>query len=106
MASFSVTPIQPSGSASAGSASRNLPPPGQTNGTRALNRAVAQAVQTLNDAGYAGAGRELTFSVDQATKRPVIKVVDISTNEVIQQWPPEYALQLAAESEKFTRDSG
>jgi uncharacterized FlaG/YvyC family protein len=63
-------------------------------------------VQTVNDAGYPGDGREVTFSVDQATKRPVIKVVDTSTKEVLQQWPPEYVLQLAADAEKLTRDSG
>jgi flagellar protein FlaG len=75
-------------------------------GERALTRAVASAVQTLNDAGYAGAGREVTFSLDQATKRPIVKLVDTSTKEVLEQWPAEYLLQLAAEAKKLTRDSG
>jgi uncharacterized FlaG/YvyC family protein len=73
---------------------------------RALNRAVSAAVQTVNSTGAAGDGREVTFSVDQATKRPVIQVVDTATKEVLNQWPPEYLLQLAADSSKFTRDAG
>lgn len=73
---------------------------------RALNRSVAAGVQTLNNAGYAGDGREVTFSLDQATKRPIVQVVDTTTREVLQQWPPEYMLQLAAEAKQLTRDSG
>jgi uncharacterized FlaG/YvyC family protein len=68
--------------------------------SRALNRAVSTAVQQLNDAGYAGAGREVTFSVDRASQLPVIKVVDATTREIISQWPLEYVLQLAAETKK------
>lgn len=65
---------------------------------RTLNRAISAAVGKLNDAGYAGEGREVTFSIDQSTKKTVIKVIDTDTNEVITQWPPEYLLQLAAET--------
>jgi uncharacterized FlaG/YvyC family protein len=77
-----------------------------TTQARALNRALSAAVQTVNDAGYLGSGREVTFSVDQATKVPIVKVIDTASNEVIEQWPPEYLLQFAAEAEKLTRDSG
>jgi flagellar protein FlaG len=62
---------------------------------RSLNHAVANAVRQLNEAGYAGQGREVTFSVDRATKTPVIKVIDTSTKEVISQWPSEYLLEIA-----------
>ena len=89
------------------SATPVTPVPERTSGAeRALNRAVASGVQALNDAGYPGAGREVTFSFDQATKRPVVKVVDTSTKEVLEQWPPEYLLQLAADTKKLSRDSG
>ncbi len=47
---------------------------------------------------YPGEGREVTFSLDPATKAPVIKVIDTATKEVISQWPPEYLLQIAAEN--------
>jgi uncharacterized FlaG/YvyC family protein len=73
---------------------------------RALNVSIAVAVKTLNSAGYAGDGREVTFSFDQATRRPIIRVVDTATKEVLHQWPPEYLLQLAADTNKLTRDSG
>jgi uncharacterized FlaG/YvyC family protein len=102
MAQNSITPIQ----ALASAASPITPPVTTTAEERALNRSVAAGVQTLNDAGYAGEGREVTFSVDQATKRPIIQVVDTSTKEVIQQWPPEYLLQIAADAQKLARDSG
>jgi flagellar protein FlaG len=102
MAQNSITPIQ----AIAGTVSTVTPLTVPTTAERALSRSVSAAVQRVNDAGYPGDGREVTFSVDQATKRPVIRVVDTSTKEVIQQWPPEYLLQIAAEVDKLTRDSG
>src|SRR5689334_12798173 len=68
--------------------------------SRALNRAVSQAVGTLNGMGYAGDDREITFSVDRQTQSPIIRVVDAQTKEVLQQWPPEYLLQIAADLKK------
>jgi uncharacterized FlaG/YvyC family protein len=102
MAQNSITPVQ----ALASTAPANIAPAKSTAEERALNRSVSVAVQTLNNAGYAGDGREVTFSVDQATRRPVVKVVETSTKDVIMQWPPEYLLQLAADANKLTRDSG
>jgi uncharacterized FlaG/YvyC family protein len=77
-----------------------------TDAERTLIRSVATAVQTVNDSGYLGADRSVTFSVDHASRLPVVKVVDNSTNEVVAQWPPEYLLQLAAEAKKPAGDSG
>jgi uncharacterized FlaG/YvyC family protein len=102
MANISVTPPQPSSTITPVSPTPAIP----TTEERNLTRSVSAAAQTLNNAGYAGDGREVTFSLDQATKRPVIKVVDTSTGEVLHQWPPEYLLQLAAETKQLTRDSG
>ena len=65
---------------------------------RSLNQAVSNAVRQLNEAAYPGEGREVTFSLDRATKAPVIKVIDTTTKEVISQWPPEYLLEIAAEN--------
>jgi flagellar protein FlaG len=73
---------------------------------RTLNRAVSTAVSDLNNAGFPGAGRELTFSVDQVTKAPVIKVIDTETREVISQIPSAYLLQIAADNTNNGRDSG
>jgi uncharacterized FlaG/YvyC family protein len=65
---------------------------------RAVTRQASAAIQQLNDANYGGNGREVTFSVDRASRLPVIKVVDTTTKEVIEQWPLEYYLQLAAQA--------
>lgn len=72
---------------------------------RALTQEVSKAVKRLNDAGHAGEGNEITFSIDRATRLPVIKVVNTDTNEILNQWPAEYLLQLAAVYEKGTQDS-
>jgi len=62
---------------------------------RQQNLAVSSAVRQLNTVRYAGEGREVTFSLDPATRRPVLRVVDVETKEVILQWPQAYVLQLA-----------
>jgi uncharacterized FlaG/YvyC family protein len=59
----------------------------------------------LNAAGHGGPGTEVTYSVDPDTRKPVVKVLDKDTRQVLQQWPAEYALQLAAEYERQLRDS-
>jgi len=73
---------------------------------RVLVREVSKAVRQLNDAGIAGPGNEITFSIDRATRLPVIKVVDTNTNQVLNQWPAQYVLQLAADNKESARDSG
>jgi uncharacterized FlaG/YvyC family protein len=73
---------------------------------RALNQAVSAAVSRLNAGGYLGENREVQHSLAPGTHTPVIQVIDTQTREVITQWPPEYLLQLAAEINAKTRDSG
>jgi len=60
---------------------------------------LIRAVKALNASDLLGNNRELSFGLDRETKRPVIRVVDRNTKEVIQQIPPEYALRLAEELE-------
>ena len=66
---------------------------------RVFNLSVAAAVRQLNDAGQAGAGREVTLSIDAASRQPVVKVIDSQTKEVIEQVPTKYALAIAADYE-------
>jgi flagellar protein FlaG len=61
------------------------------------NREIVQAVRAVNGAELLGSDRELVFARDRATGRPVLRIVDRSTREVIRQTPPEYALRLARE---------
>jgi len=72
---------------------------------RTLTQEVSKAVKRLNDVSYAGKSNEITFSIDRVTRLPVVKVVNTSTNEVLNQWPAQYVLQLAATYEEHTRDS-
>jgi uncharacterized FlaG/YvyC family protein len=71
-----------------------------TQAERAQTKAVASAVQVLNQAGVAGDGREVTFSKDSETKRLVIHVVDKESGKVIVQWPSAYALEMAQDYQK------
>jgi uncharacterized FlaG/YvyC family protein len=42
-----------------------------------------------------GEGRQLSFTRDPQTRKPVIQIIDQSTGEVVDQIPPETVLQLA-----------
>ena len=64
----------------------------------AQNRDLIQAVKSINAAEHFGMDSELTFVRDRHTGRPVIRVVNSKTKEVIQQIPPEYVLELAKRS--------
>lgn len=64
---------------------------------RAVTREIVGAVERLNELDYAGQGREITFSIDRTTRIPVVKVVNTDTKEVVEQWPAEYVLRLAAD---------
>ncbi|HXN46624.1 MAG TPA: flagellar protein FlaG [Bryobacteraceae bacterium] len=58
-------------------------------------RELIQAVKALNAAEVFGDKNEVTFILDQKTRRPVVRIVDRNTNQVIRQIPPEYALRMA-----------
>lgn len=60
-----------------------------------INREVASAVQTLNQNGTAGPGREFSIAIDGKTRVPVVRIVDSVTNELIEQIPSQYILDLA-----------
>ena len=59
------------------------------------NREVIQAVRAVNASDKLGDKNELTFSLDRRTRRPVVKIVNRVTNEVVQQIPNEEVLRLA-----------
>jgi flagellar protein FlaG len=69
----------------------------QSNGDRP---AVEQAVQQIAD--FVNNTRpELSFSVDEASGVRVVKIVDMTTKEVIRQYPSEEAIQLAQALDKL-----
>jgi flagellar protein FlaG len=61
----------------------------------AEHREVIQAVKAVNGSETLGPDDELTFAVDRETRRPVIKLVNRNTKEVIRQIPAEVVLHLA-----------
>lgn len=64
---------------------------------RAEQAQLVRAVEAVSEARLFGEKSELAISVDRETRRPVVKIIDRETKEVIQQIPPEYLLRLAEE---------
>ena len=69
--------------------------PAQTDQVRQL----AQSVQQLNQSSLVPDGREFSLSLDPKTKLPVVRVMDTTTHDVIEQVPAEYILNLTASLE-------
>lgn len=63
----------------------------------AEQRDLVQAVRTVNAAEMLGQDNELSFLMDRETQRPVLRIVNRKTKEVVRQVPPEYVLRLARE---------
>jgi len=60
-------------------------------------RALIQAVRAVNGAELFGQNNELTFIMDRATRKAVVRIVDKQTHEVVDQIPSEYVLRMAEE---------
>jgi len=58
-------------------------------------RQIVTAIRGLNKSELLGQGREIAFTRDPETQRPVIQIRDQDSGEVIDQLPPEGLLQLA-----------
>jgi uncharacterized FlaG/YvyC family protein len=61
----------------------------------AQQRQLRQAVHAINKAESYGPRSELTLSVDQETRLPLLQVVDKQTKQVLLQIPTESVLLLA-----------
>jgi flagellar protein FlaG len=72
----------------------------ETSADRAQQREIIQAVHAVNKAEVFGQNSELTYALDRETRRPVLRIVDKKTREVIDQIPSERVLALARESLK------
>ena len=60
----------------------------------AERRQLVQAVRAVNESRALGRN-QLIFMVDSHTRRPIIRVEDRETHELVLQIPPEYVLRLA-----------
>jgi|SRR5579871_2216677 uncharacterized FlaG/YvyC family protein len=66
------------------------PDPAET----AQRRQMIQAARSINESGILGRN-QIVFLIDPATRRPLLRVEDRETHEVLLQLPPEYVLRMA-----------
>lgn len=60
-------------------------------------RGLIQALKAVNSSELFGEENELTFIVDRATRRMVVRIVNRNSGEVVDQIPAEYVLRMAEE---------
>jgi uncharacterized FlaG/YvyC family protein len=61
------------------------------------HRPLIQAVKAVNAAQALGSDRELTYAIDRKTRRVIVRIVNSSTGEILDQIPNEQVQQLADE---------
>ncbi len=71
-------------------ATRPSPPPQEL----ADNRELIRAVRALNATEFYGQNNELTFVLDRETRRPLVRIINRETKEVVLQIPPEHVLRM------------
>jgi flagellar protein FlaG len=87
---MNIAPVQPGSQFPA--AQITLPTPAQL----VSRREIVTAVAALNKAEWRGQDNELTFTMDRDTRRPVIRIIDRTTKEVLEQIPAKSVLHAAA----------
>lgn len=70
---------------------------------RAEQARLIQAVKSVNQSGVFGSSDELTFSSDPESGRPIIRLVNKDTKEVVRQIPAEYLLRLSDDPQRISR---
>jgi flagellar protein FlaG len=58
-------------------------------------RELVKAIKAINATEFFGENYELTFVLDRETHRPLMRIIDRNTREVIRQLPPEDTLRIA-----------
>lgn len=66
------------------------------------SRNLIKAVKALNATELFGQNNELTFMLDRETRRPLVRIVDRVTREVIRQIPAEHALRMANDLDVYS----
>lgn len=66
----------------------------------AETRTIVTAIKAINASELSGSNNEITFVIEPSTKRPVLRLVNKKTRDVIRQIPPEYMLRMAEEIAK------
>jgi flagellar protein FlaG len=94
-----VARTTPGAAPAAAGASGGSTPPRSANQSREL----ARAVKTLKDNAYFGQNNEIVFSFERDTRQLIVRIIDLSTNDVLRQIPAQYAIDLAKEIDRQTR---
>ncbi len=63
-------------------------------------RSLIKAVKEVNQASLYGDTEELSFTFDRNTQKPILRIIDRKTHEVVQQIPAEYVLRMAEKLSK------
>ena len=65
----------------------------------AQRRELIKAVKAVNQIELYGQDNELTFALDRYSRKPVVRLVDRKTREIVRQIPSEQVLRLASDAE-------
>ena len=63
-------------------------------------RSLIQAVKAVDATELFGQDNELTIVLDRATRRPLVRIINRKSGEVVEQIPPEYVVRLAEEMKR------
>ena len=66
----------------------------------APRRELIEAVKQVSESNLFGDDKELNFAFDDETRRPLLRLIDRETGEVVRQFPPEEVLRLAKQFAK------
>jgi uncharacterized FlaG/YvyC family protein len=58
-------------------------------------RELSRAVKAINRSEVLGPHSELTFVMDRASRRAILRIIDRKTGDVVMQLPQEYVLRMA-----------
>ena len=94
-----VRPVSPATDAAAHSAEASKTTPQRPSQPESQVKVESKEAIQQPDSAAANYNVNLNFSVDKATGRTVIRVIDADTNEVVRQLPPEEILNLSASME-------
>jgi uncharacterized FlaG/YvyC family protein len=67
-------------------------------------RELAGAIRAVNAATLLGQDNQLTFIMDRTTRKMIVRIVNRTTGDVVDQIPAQYVLNMAAQlAEENTR---
>ncbi|MBB3225124.1 flagellar protein FlaG [Pseudoduganella umbonata] len=93
----SRAPAAAATTATTATATDETPPAATIPGTDGSTDALDDAVSKLNASVHA---QSLEFSIDEDSKRTIVKVIDSETKEVVRQLPTKEALEIAKSLDK------